>query len=690
MRQEAILTTLPRLSTYSSTRNIEMLVPLLTVLFVAFYAPLSQAQWDSTEYNYDDVIFTGGFQIVEDDGTNIRAFSAMGQTWLTLAPSSAEIVDPEGDDYPDWASLIKQADGTYLAYSARFHDFAILDPVDPDPEIYIEDDVILVVQYDCTTGGYIASAYSAQTNEWQDQAVADPPVLIRTSRFVAGFAIDNPNIPMVYGFGARAGQWNGDNFQANRGSADGNILCYEDQNFSGGYSMEADVFSGVLNTWDPSPPCYMSDFSTVIDHNVALTVTDQWFPVFYSAYRGDWTISPNPLDYYTTNFDLHGDNWILIDRNPGLGSPPYEAFGARPGNTIAWLVGGPYTFLGASEDVVVVTWADGTLAFAFSGLRNVSWQMRAYTSPVRFCLKKPDDEAPDHSVVLADGAGQFHAFSPAHETWAPVLSLADGVYQVDDAVAVVDNDTERWAYSARWNEWVAGPAKEYGATYNSYIGGSVYCDYKRAGASGVGEIVYFDERRNSWSATTELGERAFLHADRNLMTASDLTPSLCGYSAQRGDWVAAPSAVSLDFGRWDENVAWYVDDNAMLHAFGSPADTHIWYGWPLDTEYQTCDTASVRFSIRGTQSWEALLVASRIPYFPGMAYSTFGNLYLLTPILFVEPASDLVGADNLAEGIWGPPGVTIVIQIWSQGACVEPGGDGKQLIGNVPEPIWFF
>ena len=654
---------------------------LATLILVVFLvpAPPAAAQWDSISYS-GSTIHTGGFLVLHDDGTDIQAFSAVARSWLAIAPSGSTIVN---GTVGDWTALIQLTDGSYVAYSARLHDTSTMTPVDPSPTVYIEDDVILITQYDQSSGDYIASGYSAQTNQWVDQVVTTIPTLILTSRFVAGFVTQEVGSPRVYGFGARIGTWADHAFGPCRGQVDGNVLCYESEQ-SDPVEIQAIAFSGVLNTWELADPAWILN-DLHVEHNVALYFRDQNMPQFYSAYHGKWIASPHPTD--ATSIIRLDDNWILIERDTTWGFPKFEGFGSRPGSALAEVLSSDYTFENSTKDVALVKNDIISRAAALTGLQT-SWVMKTYTSPLTFL------GTPDHSVVISDGADAYHAYSPAYNNWVS-QTISGATAHVDDAVAIIEASPVWFAYSARWNRWNACPPMGAG-TFSPYQGGSVGGNQQIAGGS-VGKVTYFDGRRNRWFDSFDPGTVCTFHTDRNTVLA-DTGSELFGFSAQRGDWVEASSFTSPGVTTlMDENVACAVDSAGMLFAFGTPAATHLWYGWPTDTEYQItrldpASPAMARFSVLGSNpGWNSvLLISKRKPFFPGHSVPGVGLLYIRPPFVFKPAGSTPIGSDGLSEGSWKPPvlaGIPVV-QLWSQGGARL--GPDAELVGTVPEPFWNF
>ena len=168
----------------------------LAIVFAA--APL-HAQWDSITKDPTHPVIAEGFLALHDDGASLQAFSAMAQTWRMIGATGSSI-----SGTGDWTVLFDQPGSLGLtAYSARLHETAIA-PLSAGTilSMTVADDVILIIN---DLGGmYEASAYSAQTNTW-DQVILNEVPQVAVSRFVV--VLYAPFGGRVYGFGAREAYW---------------------------------------------------------------------------------------------------------------------------------------------------------------------------------------------------------------------------------------------------------------------------------------------------------------------------------------------------------------------------------------------------------------------------------------------------------------------------------------------------
>ncbi len=667
-------------------------IGVLAAVLLLLLAPLSFGQWSSIDYSGSEVIVTD-FMALHDDGFSIQAFSAVTQTWVPLMPSSGATIVGAGD----WAALFELSDGSYAAYSARLNDMALLKDVDSTPmHIGVEDDVIFIGQDDHPDADFVVSGYSAQTNRWENQELEAEPFAFISSRFVAGFATNQFSDISVYGFGARKGEWARQDFIfCENAQADGNILSFDHVD---DYDRTAAVFSGVLNTWavsDPGPrePANM----TKIDHNVALIFVFNGQASGLSAYTGGWHTSIYGTLISNVTEVLLADNIIAVQRIADPLFPKIEAFGSRPGTGWNHMHLADTEIYHNTEDVLLIERLGYDMVGAFSGLREGTWQIKTFAD---FFICYHDG---DNSVLGRDAGNTYYAFSPNENEWSERSVPSGNSVRVGDSVAAVQTMEERWGYSTRWNTWVQGRPKDSTDVFIDHVKGSIFCQQKTAGSMGVGNFIFWNERSGRWNYGFETGGLVAgnVYVGRNLLMA-ETGPEMYGYSAQRGDWSPVPLTgfAYVDTALWvGDNVACFVDNDEHLYAFGSPAKTHIWYQWPLGTEYQTTrqlaeyDT-EVRFTIVGETAWDATLLLSGTPYFPGWPIPDLGELYVRPPFIRAQPADEQIGWDGLTEGglnLPHVPGAPWTFQGWCQGHTAEsPPGTGKELVGNVPEPHFIF
>ena len=622
-------------------------------------------------------------------GTHIHAFSAMAQSWLDLnTVDSMYIAGAPSVQTGDWLALIRRSTNNYRAYSARLHAYADISFTDYPTQmvICVEDDIILMIGNG--DGGLQASAYSAQTNAWKTQLI---PGLNQhaCSRFVAGVIDTNF---AGYGFSARYGSWVPRPCGAGSAlHADGNVLLVE----PAAPPTEVLAFSGVLGIWSKSP--LQSTVADVRwDHNVAYVrvqqdASPQPQACAYSAYTGEFVLGPAngpPVVQIT-------DNTVLLTRSPNANvARHFFAFGARPSTWAELIIpsGNVSSFVGDDDWIVVDVPTQATL-HAFSGLCSGAWSARAYAGVVAMTARA-------NMFVVQDTAGTVHAYSPIHAAFAAAVPPIGTNLRVGLCYAVVQNGVQRYAYSTRHNAWVAGPAKNPAGAYTMGAPGSLVAMRE----TGPGLLAMFHERQNAWLSGTIAGAGVPNYVGmRNVLIcdATGLVPAgqVLGFSAQRGDWVGAPGFAGNPVGAplVDECVAVVVDAAGTLHAFGTPAATHSWFQYPLDSEFQvthdpvTGTAVPVKSMLRGNPGDTAVQVVGLAPFFAGLPIPGLGTLLLDPAMIVLALPGGVVGTNGLLPApIQLPlPGVPLCAQLWSQGLLV-PAAGAATLLGPVPEPARVF
>ncbi len=667
----------------------ELAMRRLAALFtsLALVAPLSAAQWAANPFNPGGYLTMTGFMVVHDDGANLRAFSAFTRSWRTIAPTGSAVIG-QGD----YAALIQLPGGAYRAYSARLDAVAPLPAGLPVINTYVEDDVILVMRGPGAVPT-VAEAYSAQTNAWAAVGLAGAPFGIATSRYVIAFQDIAGN--QAYGFGARQGVWQGQaiGFPGPLTAA-GNVAAFMNTDAAG--VVTAIAFSGVANAWASSPPVAFGVGALQVAHDVAHVLIGPaaaCSPCGYSAYTNNWVVSPNasPLASYTITLK---NKYVLVQR--AAGGPPFEAIGALPQAAWAPIAGAGLAVMGLGQDTAVLDDPAMAQIHAFSGLCGGLWVPRPVMGAPSFKLTTAAT-VPNHGCLVYSG-GEFHAFSPAASAWAPPLLAAGANWWVGESVAIVEGGLAAFAWSARYNAWVPAPAAAAGAVlnYGGLVGGAVAAR-ERIDPFGVPWLDAFDERSSVWK-TGPLGAPIVTVAPGAAALGNALIldegVALEGFSAQRSD--LAPAA-GVAFGIFplvmagDQNVAVALDTANVLHAFGSPADSHVFYNWPAGSETHAfarpfAPVQTMRCSVLAPAGAMAATGVSAVANFAGFALGGLGTLYLFPPFLAVTPfvAASALGVASTALPLPAGGGGACV-QLWSQGGNAATG-----FVGNVPEPILVF
>jgi hypothetical protein len=638
-------------------------------------------QWASIADSGGDVKVSG-FMVLHDDGASLKAFSAFAKGWRTVAPTGSTVAGAGA-----WAALIRLPDGEYRAYSARLH--AVADLADgvgvPAVATFAGaplDDVVLVQRSDGVGMPVLSAAYSAQTNTWASVTTDDPPVT-SLSRFVV--ALWDGAAGQVHGFGARRAFWQAQAIDTCLPPllTDGNTAAVLHEDDQGAVTVLA--FSAIANAWAFSPEIAdMTPF--LLDHDVIGMLAgapDACSPCAFSSYTRTWVVSPDVG--IVGDFELVvRDKLVVVHRTSGL--PVVQAIGALPHNAWAPVMGVAPGVLDLSEDAVIV---DDAAAVppkiqGFSGLSGGGWVVRNVTGAVIF------EGTPEHGCVVSDAGGQFHAFSPAKGAWAPALVMAGATARVGDCVAIVESATGARGWSVRHNAWVAAPGAAAGSTLAYTVEGSIAARV-RTPPGGSPVLDAFDERSGGWKTAA---------LDAPVLATSVVANALMllegagveGFSAQRSDLVAAPGVTfPISPTMVGENVILFSDAADLLHAFGSTADGHLFYDWPLGTETHAfarpfAPVQLLRSAVLAEPSALGVLGIATTPFFPGVPVPGLGLLFLLPPLLATQvgvlPASPF-GVAPVSMPI--PAGAGAFVELWAQGAWV--GASSAALVGNVPEPI---
>ncbi len=660
-------------------------------LAAAALAPPAAAQWDSVLLDPTQPIVTEGFHVLHAAPTGFHAFSASAQRWKKIAEPNA-ILRGTGD----WTAVLEEATG-FRAYSARHDDTAFLQ-IESAALVLVHDDVALVID-DSDPFQQIAWGYSAQTNEWRSIGLTSIVTLeeLAISRFVAGVRDE----ATYWGFSARTGEWVANVAELVGGAlvADGNVLLYDLANpNTGSTTRRVAAFSGVRGTWAESPQ-YALGTSVVWDHNVAAVrgaaSGTSFVPAAYSAYSALWVSSP-------TTYPAGGtltleQNWVRAQRPQT--TPRFEAFAALPGASWAG-VDGDWTAVDDAEDFTLVRRADGAEMLAFSGLLG-TW------TPLALSGGESVVDEPDSHALVRGSLQLWHAYSPARGQWSTFDAGSPSSQLTGESISYAFAFFgELFAYSTRWNRWVAGPVSQ-SFTLESIASGSVIAVRESVGAN-TDLIHAFDERGEAWVSVDPGHDVAFEAGENVVLYYPDPSTAPAGervgaFGVHAGVWTDAPASAVLPVSQnpepeADENVAWFVDAAGRLFAFGSANEGHVWHQWPNCTETHVSGsggspptTPSVGMSVRGAEIETVFVFASPGIVAPFVVPGVFGQMHL-----------DLAGLIQLGLlGQIGPAGVLTVryplpnqlktgAQAWIQPLLLDLFVTLTVRWGERADPVWFF
>jgi hypothetical protein len=635
---------------------------LALVLLVVSAAPLgAQARWDDVAWSPAAPVIDEGGLVLHDNGTALFVFSAVSQSWQSLAPSGSTLLGSG-----DWVALVEVAGG-YTGYSARRASSTLLAAGGTLLGAFVGDDVALVITQ--SGGSKTAHAYSAVTGSFVSTPYTQVGPTVASDVAVSRFVAVLRSGASFKGFASRTGAWVTLMTPTAPGApaAVGNLGLGPTTIIGAGPALAA--FSGVLGTWATSPLLHSSN-ATLHTPNMAFVRADagaSWKACGYSAYNGRWVTSsvlrsPVPHSIHAT------DNVLLIQGGPPP-EPGLEALGARPG--LAWAA------YAASVALAVPVGPDfafasslpggGDVKLSFSGVSDGTWRTQSFVSFLSTSINF------DHVAVGVDGL-MLRGYSPITNTFTATIpnyfvpTLSDATVDLTRAGGV------HLAYSARWGTWVAGPPWAAG-------------DVVAAGGSFVarqhldGSIDIFDERCNMWPPAFAPGVSSTMHAGRNVLLAQLPAGAVHGYSVQRADWTSPAGAAAgapAAGPAVEDDVGWFVDSAGTLWAFGSPGDLHVWYQWPNDTEYQSVGLTLVPpispsplgLSFRGSPGETVHLLLALAPLCPGVSVGAIAGLLCLDPAtLQIIPGLGVLGPSGVLPSIGSIGSVAAPLQftLWMQG-----------------------
>ena len=560
----------------------------------------------------------------------------------------------------------------------------------------VEGDVALVL---ATSGGLfdvaIVRAYSARTNSWAtlDQPFGGPPP--PEPYLFTPDAIAIRKGTAYHAFSARTGGWSVLNLSEAAGPlvGVGNVIAVDLLDpVTGAGTPQVAAFSAVLGEWSLSPVYAVPD-SLVIGYDVAFVAAAspaglEFRGAAYNAYDGTWTTSSVGHPFESSTIEVRKSLVRIEESDPAR---RFEAFGARTGQ---WsLLSGPYEHLALERDYTIARRADESELAAFGGLCEGAWKSRsiaAAPTPLG---------SPAHLGLVAEG-GRLHAFLPASNEWAAVQALDPGAtVTVADALCDVRGASFA-ACAARWGSWTSGGSPEAGASFETVVGGSLIAHRQLDGA-GAGGITIFDERAGQWPGPFAPTGPATLVVGRNLLIAhpgASAGPPLLGYSVRSGKWTEAEGAATplKTAPTATDDVAWMVDANDRLLAYGSAMDARIANDWPNGGGYHARGTSlgasspELVVGLSGSEGELPWLFLSLAPDFPGTPLPPLAGLWTLAPPSFPIGVAGAVDAEGTSS--WStplPPGGVTCVQAWIQVVFLDPASLGLR-VGGRAVPAWLF
>lgn len=610
----------------------------------------AQSPWAGTAYEPSAAVHAGALCVVHAGPDAIHAYSALAQTWNAIAPASDELLA-----VGDALALVRSAQGV-LAWSALLNRGALLAlPADARPSAQAEGEVGLVRW---SVGGVAQlAAYSARSGTFAALALQFPQVEPQVA--LASGALLVSEAWRVAGFSARSGAWTqldlglpGFDAQAAGESA----LLELPFGLPGQGGARALAYSAVRGAFSLSPPLHANAQLALGAHVAGAFASVSPGPAratAWSSFSNLWSVSPVDRDPQTADVRVAA-SFVRIDDTEI--EPRHEAFGALPGSAfIAAPPGSSAIDAHPQGEATALERPQSGELLGFSGLRGSAWVSRA---------------APAGPLVLAgaqaralsvQGASELLSFSPASAQWTDPLGI-QGQVLLGAAVsgALYSSLGGPVGWSVRAPNWSA-PAFNSGNLLQQ-LAGDTWLAWRLTAGPGTAYVQVYDERARSFlpalfgSTALELaggGNALVLHPGAS-------SGPVRGYSPARGTWSQGLGiGTPLSQGPFvNGSVAWLVDAQQVLWAFGAANAVHVWSDWPAGSGLAAGEPPigpgepdTLRCSARGAPGSEiAFLHWSPNFVQPGLALPGIGGLLSLDPAnAHFYTSSGLFDADGLRE-----------------------------------------
>lgn len=635
--------------------------------------PRAQSPWAGTAYEPSSPVHAGALCVVHTGPDAIHAYSALAQRWNAIAPASDELLA-----VGDALALVRSAQGV-LAWSALLNRGVLLAlPQDARPIVQVQGELALVRW---SAGGLAQlAAYSARTGSFAPLALQFPQ--IEPAVALADGALIVSEGWSVAGFSARSGAWTplalglpGLDVQAAGESA----LLELPFGLPGLGGERVLAYSAVRGAFSLSPPLHANAQLALGAHVAGAFVVANPGPAraaAWSTFSNLWTSSP--VDRDPLSAELHvAASFVRVDDSEI--EPRHEAFGALPGSAfVAAPPGSAAIDLVPQGEATALERTQSGELLGFSGLRGTGWVARAAPAgPLALAGAQA-------RALTVQGASEIVAFSPASAQWTDALGV-QGQALLGGAVsgALYSSLGGPVGWSARAPNWSA-PAFNSGTPLQQ-LAGDTWLAWRLSAGPGTAYVQVYDERARAFlpalfgSTALELvggGNALVLHPGTN-------SGPVRGYSPARGTWsqglgIGTPlSQGPVALG----SVAWLVDAQQVLWAFGSANAVHVWSDWPAGSGIAAGEPPigpgepdTLRCSARGVPGSEiAFLHWSPSFVQPGLALPGIAGLLSLDPAsAHFYASSGLFDADGLRE--FSVPFVQRVApgtRIWLQTVALE-------------------
>jgi hypothetical protein len=650
-------------------------------LLLLLLVPALPAQWASLPKNPAQSVYSGNWYVAHDTGSGVAAFSAVAQQWTTVSPTGSTVLRAAD------AALLTRESPTLLrgwsAYSNSSAPQAVSTNVAYTSNGY---DCVLVQDNAPATFG-VMRAYSALTNTWASFTLAQ---LATNSALLGQHVVLQRDGNDYRAFSSYTGQWH--TFTAS--VAAGNMFIGPDyaavdlRGTSGPFQFAA--FSARRGTWTLSPnyPTSGPAFVQTSDANAMAIRVDTGNPATfvyagYSPTTGHWNQSSLVHSTSSSVSTIAYKNVVRIqDSSPAA---RYEIFGAGNG---VWqsITGTNLVEDSLHEDFHVVknSSLSSTIVYAASAL--VGGGYASITLPTPY----PGISQGAHCCIVSDATAAAYAYTAATNSFLPgvpqqpfgnVSQACSGTVGGFTMQGSAASGTNAQAFSARWGNWVAGPAISPSDSWMTYAGGALLVAVEST-FPGY-QLAVYDEHRNAWNATVNAGSPSWLAIGQNALAYPSGANTINVYSVHRGTWSAHSGIGAITSGAGTptvlENILWFTDTNNLIWVCALSDRTQSWEQWPVSPQFATSGatpggaTPSFGVSMSGTPSQFALLYASLgLAPSPVSIPGILGTLDL-DPLGAVQIAAPgLFDADGVLEARIPLPSVAPPsTQLWMQLVTVD-------------------
>jgi hypothetical protein len=637
------------------------------------------AQWHFLPLNAAQNVHATDWYVAHDTGNGLVALSAIAARWTTISPAGATFLQHQD------AAIVTRENPTTLRGWSAYRNATATQTVSANASAvsgFNAANFILVLDNAPSTNG-ILRAYSAYTNTWASVALQTLPSFSAATDANVAVQIDGL---AYHAYSAFTGQWTTYTASVAGGVpfTGADYAAVDLRGSSGPFRFAA--FSAPRGVWSVSPTYPTTGAARVSAGGArGLAIrTDLGAPATF-RYAG---FSPSTAQWVTSSL-VHNSAALLTatafknvvrisDLDPAA---RFEIFGA--GNGI-WqsLTGANLTEESVHEDFHVAYDASGSQCTVYGASALVGGGYTSVVVPSFF----PGFSQGSHEMLVTGGFPNVaYGYSAATNTFsAPVpqptgSGVAQGSIGGVGAFVVQGSagiGTSPQAFTARWSNWVGGPAIGPNENWSMAVSTSIAVAIRDTFPGAQYHV--FDQHRNAWLApvttsaplpTWAMGPSCFF--------LTDVPGTYTSYAVQRGDWTVQGGfgAITSPGGNINmrENLAWFTDANNRICVFTTLPRAQAWMQWPISGRWATSgsglgSTPYVGVSACGALPEYGLLYAAlALPPGPLTIPGILGALDL-DPLGAVQVADlGLFDADGVREATLQIGGaVPHGVQLWLQ------------------------